>query len=100
MRYSIKPRDRIYVKGYGFLSFSKNMGRNLSNNTVKIDSAKESTTNAIKTASKKAIQNTAEATGELIDNKIPDKITSVWKTSAKTLQNDETDVERAIPKKR
>ena len=100
MRYSIKPRDRIYVKGYGFLSFSKNMGRNLSSNTVKIDSAKESTTNAIKTASKKAIQNTAEATGELIDNKIPDKITSVWKTSAKTLQNDETDVERAIPKKR
>ena len=100
MRYSIKPRDRIYVKGYGFLSFSKNMGRNLSNNTVKIDSAKESTTNAIKTASKKAIQNIAEATGELIDNKIPDKITSVWKTSAKTLQNDETDVERAIPKKR
>ena len=100
MRYSIKPRDRIYVKGYGFLSFSKNMGRNLSNNTVKIDRAKESTTNAIKTASKKAIQNTAEATGELIDNKIPDKITSVWKTSAKTLQNDETDVERAIPKKR
>ena len=100
MRYSIKPRDRIYVKGYGFLSFSKNMGRNLSNNTIKIDSAKESTTNAIKTASKKAIQNTAEATGELIDNKIPDKITSVWKTSAKTLQNDETDVERAIPKKR
>ena len=76
-RYSIKPRDRIYVKGHGFLSFSKNMGRNLSNNTVKIDSAKEPTTNAIKTASKKAIQKTAEATGELIDNKIPDKITSV-----------------------
>ena len=26
MRYSIEPRDRIYVKGYGFLSFAKNMG--------------------------------------------------------------------------
>ena len=25
MRYSIEPRDRIYVKGYGFLSFAKNM---------------------------------------------------------------------------
>ena len=23
MRYSIEPRDRIYVKGYGFLSFAK-----------------------------------------------------------------------------
>ena len=26
MCYSIEPRDRIYVKGYGFLSFAKNMG--------------------------------------------------------------------------
>ena len=38
MRYSIEPRDRIYVKGYGFLSFAKKMGthatkvaKNLSN---------------------------------------------------------------------
>ena len=31
MRYSIKPRNRIYVKGYGFLSFAKNMDKNLSN---------------------------------------------------------------------
>ena len=27
MRYSIEPRDRIYVKGYGFLSFAKNIGK-------------------------------------------------------------------------
>ena len=26
MHYSIEPRDRIYVKGYGFLSFAKNVG--------------------------------------------------------------------------
>ena len=31
MRYSIEPRDRIYVKGYGFLSFAKNLGKNSSN---------------------------------------------------------------------
>ena len=31
MRYSIEPRDRIYVKGYGFLSFAKNMVKILSN---------------------------------------------------------------------
>ena len=30
IRYSNEPRDRIYVKGYGFLSFAKNMGKNLS----------------------------------------------------------------------
>ena len=31
MRYSIVLRGRIYVKGYGFLSFSKNIGKSLSN---------------------------------------------------------------------
>ena len=104
MRYSIEPRDRIYVKGYGFLSFAKNMGKNLSNKYGQklLDSAKKSTTDAIKTASKRAIQKTAEATGDLIGNKIADKITSVSKKSAKELPNDETevDVERATPKKR
>ena len=28
MRYSIEPKDRIYVKGCGFLPFGKNMGKN------------------------------------------------------------------------
>ena len=35
MRYLIEPRDRIYVKGYGLLSFAKNMVKNLSNKMVK-----------------------------------------------------------------
>ena len=26
MRYSIEPGERIYVKGYGFLPFSRNLG--------------------------------------------------------------------------
>ena len=30
MIYSIGPRDRTYVKRYGFLSFAKNMGKSLS----------------------------------------------------------------------
>ena len=29
MRYSIEPKDRIYVKEYGFLYFAKNIGKNL-----------------------------------------------------------------------
>ena len=102
MRYSIELRDRIYVKGYGFLSFAKNMGKSLSNKLL--DSAKKSTTDAIKTASKRAIQKTAEATGDLIGNKIADKITSVSKKkSTKELHNnDETeeDVEITTHKKR
>ena len=104
MRYSIEPRDRIYVKGYGFLSFAKNMGKNLSNKygQKRFDSAKKSTTDAIKTTSKKAIQKTEEATGDLIGNKIADKIISVSKKPAKELANDETeeDLERATIKKR
>ena len=35
MRCSIEPRDRIYVKGYGLLSFAKNMGKSLSNKNGK-----------------------------------------------------------------
>ena len=104
MRYSIEPKDRIHVKGYGFLSFAKNMGKNLSNKFGQklLDSAKKSTTDAIKIASKSAIQKTAEGTGDLIGNKIADIITSVLKKSTKELQNNETevDVERATPKKR
>ena len=79
MRYSIKSRDRIYVKGYGFLSFAKNMGKSLSNKygQKRLNTGKKSTTDATKTASKRAIQKIAEATGDLIGNKIADKITSV-----------------------
>ena len=42
MRYSIEPRDKIYVKGYGFLTFAKNMGKNFSNkySQKRLDSAK------------------------------------------------------------
>ena len=104
MRYSIEPRDRIYVKGYGFLSFAKNMGKSLSNKYGQkfLDSVKKSTTDAIKTAAKRAIQKTAEATADLIGNKIANKITSVCKKkSTKELHNNETeDVEIATPKKR
>ena len=92
MRYSIEPRDRIYVKGYGFLSFAKNMGKSLSNKYRQklLDSAKKSTTDAIKTASKRAIQKTAQATGYLIGNKIANKIKSVSnKKSTKELHNND-----------
>ena len=104
MRHSIEPRDRIYVKGYRFLFFAKNMDKSLSNKYGQklLDSAKKSTKDVIKTASKRAIQKTAEATGDLIANKIADKTTNVSKKSTKELQNIEREVgvERATPKKR
>ena len=72
MRYSIEPKDKIYVKWYGLLSFLKNMSKHLSNKYGQklLDSAEKSTTDAIKTTSKRAIQTIAEATRDLIVNKL------------------------------
>ena len=99
MRYSIEPR--IYVKEYGFLSFAKNMGTHLSNKYSQklLDSAKKSTTDAIKTTSKRAIQKRAGATSDsdLNDNKIADKITSALK-SYKKLHSQDNLNEKDIPK--
>ena len=97
MRYSIEPRDRIYVKGYGFLSFAKNMSNKYRQKLF--DTAKKPTTDAIKTASKTAIQKT-EATGDLIGNKIADEITSVSKKPVKELSINDEDVELTTNKKR
>ena len=81
----------MYVKGYRVLSFAKDIGKDLSNeySQKRLGSAKKSTTNAIKTASKWEIQKTTEATSDLIGKKIADKITSVLKKSPKELQNNE-----------
>ena len=100
MRYSTEPRDRIYVKEHGFLSFAKNIGKSLSFKYSQklLGSAKISTKDAIKTASKRAIH------GDLIGNKRADQITSVLKKKPdKELHNndDETeDVEIATSKKK
>ena len=96
MRYSLEPRDRVYVEGYGFISFARSM----SNRYWKklLDTAKKSATDAIKTASKRTIQKTAEATGDLIGNKTADKITSISKKPSNISNND--DVELITHKKR
>ena len=62
MRYSVRSGDRVYVKGYRFMSFTRTMSNKYGKKLV--NTAKKSATNAIKTSSKRAIQKTAEATGE------------------------------------
>ena len=65
-----------------------------------LDSAKKSKADAIKTASKRAIQKAAEANGDLIGNKIADKITSFSKKSNNNNNNNNNkDVELATHKK-
>ena len=80
------------------------MGKNLSNKygQLFLDSTKKSTTEAIKTASKRTIQKTAEAAVDLIGNKIAENITSVSEIRSKELPHYETkiDPEKATPKKR
>ena len=64
-----------------------------------LDSAKKSTTDAIKTASKREIQKIAEATGDLIGDKIADKIISVSK-KPKNPQNNKANDETETPTER
>ena len=63
------------------MSFAKNRDRNIGKNIVKnlsgkyrknLDHAKQCAADAFKTASKRAIQKTAEVTVDLIGNKIVD----------------------------
>ena len=66
-----------------------------------VNTAKKSATDAIKTASKRAIQKIAEATGDLIGNKIADKATRVFKKKFNNNNNNNNDdVELATHKKR
>ena len=77
--YSVQTRDRIYVKVYEFLSFTKNLGRNVGKKISKNLSRKCSKNLFImlhnllqmhlKLLQKKAIQETGKATGDLIGNK-------------------------------
>ena len=48
-----------------------------------MDTATKTGIDATKTTSKGVVQKTAEATGDLIGNKIADKITSLGKTKSK-----------------
>ena len=62
VHYSVQPRDRLFVKGYGFLSFAKIMGKNIDGNISKkvsskysqkrLDHAKQSATDALQLVEK------------------------------------------------
>ena len=73
MRCLVQPRDWILVKS----NIGKNISKNLSGKYSQkiVDHAKQSTRYPLKTAPKGAIQKTAEATGDLILNKIASRIT-------------------------
>ena len=74
MRYSIEPRKRRYVKGYGFMSFARNFSNKYSKSLI--DKGIDVSKNSAKTAGKRILQKSAEATGDLTGNQIVDKITA------------------------
>ena len=84
MRYSTESRFRKYVKEYDFLSFARKCGDKYG--TKLMDTATKTGIDAAKTASKRVVQKTSEATRDLIGNEIADKITSIGKPK----ENEET----------
>ena len=68
MRYSLEPSYRKYVKGYGFLSFARKFGDKYGKRLM--ESATKTSKDFGKTASKKVLQKTSEATADLIGYKL------------------------------
>ena len=91
MNYSIEPRERRYVKGYGFMSFARNFNDKYSKSLM--DKGIDVSKKFAKTAGKKVLKKTTKSTGDLIGNKIADKIRSASKKSHDEVNNE-------IPKER
>ena len=72
IRYSTKPRTRKYVKGYGFLPFARNWSNKYEEQLL--ETRTKTGLDALKTAFKRVIHKTIEATGEVISTKIVHKI--------------------------
>ena len=107
-RYLVQPRDQIFVKGYGILSFGKNVSKNLSGEYSHeiLDHAKQSARDAPKPDSKREIHKTVKSTGDLKSNEIAKKITKDSsliippQSNSETVTNEveNTEFDREIPK--
>ena len=89
MRYLLEPNYRKYVQGYGFLSFArkfhmekKYIWKKNTYGKKLMDTATKTGLDAAKTSGR-VVRKAADTTGDLIGNKIADKITSVGKSENK-----------------
>ena len=99
MRYSLEPSYRRYVQGQEFMSFAKNIGNKYGgkifdksidvSKSMKKKYGKKISDNSLsagkdfaKIAGKKVLSKSAEATGDLIGNKIADRITKSTRNKA------------------
>ena len=90
MRYSLEPSYRKYVQGQGFKSFAKiignEYGRKIFNKSIDVsnkygrkilDKSMDAGKDLAKIAGKNVLHKSAEATGEMIGNKVTDRITKI-----------------------
>ena len=98
MHYSIEAKTRKYVKGYGFLSFK----RNLSNKYRKqlLDTAKKARLDALKTVTKKVAYKVAEAPRVFIGSKVTNKIVKPKAVPNETFKNVEEIIIRPEKKRK
>ena len=99
MRYSLEPSYRKYVQGQGFMSFAKNIGnkygRKIFDKSVDVgkkygkkysnkllDNSISAGKDFAKIAGKKVLTKSAEATGDMIGNKIADRIINCSRNKA------------------
>ena len=99
MRYSLEPSYGKYVQGQGFMSFAKNIGdkygRKLFDKDMDVgkkygkkygnkllDNSISTGKDFAKIAGKKVLTKSAEATGDMIGNKIADRITKSSRNKA------------------
>ena len=97
MHYSAQLRDQIFVKDYEFLSFNKNMGKNIgkyiyiktwvvnaaNNVLIMLNNLQQM---HIKLYQKRVIQKIVEPTGDLIVNKIAKRVKKVSKVHYRIIQ--------------
>ena len=103
MTYRTDNKIRKYVKGYGFMSFAKNLGSKYGkkiinkgisasknfNQSKYENMLKNHGTEFGKIAGKKILTKSADTTGNLIGSKIADKITSFKSKPQETIEESE-----------
>ena len=81
-QYSVEPRNRIFINGYGFLFFDSNDSKLIGKDIIKylsnkccqklLHHAKQSAPMYLK-----LLQNIADTTGDLTGNKVAEKVAKV-----------------------
>ena len=80
-RYFIELRTRKYIKGYGFLSFARELSKKYGKQFL------DTGLDALKTATKKVAHKAAKAIGEFLGHKIANKVAGPAKNSKKSWRN-------------